>query len=116
MSGKSFKGIGGLAWVAALSAALALFASCGAENRSPQNTTSAPPAPAPAAASNMNTSPGPAGGQNAAGAEPLQGSRFGTRLTNQSVGAGINDNANARGNSKTAGGARKPKPAGRKKR
>jgi hypothetical protein len=64
----------------------------------------------------MNTSSGPAGGQNAGSAEPLQGSRFGTRLSNQSVGAGINDNANARGGNKAAGGAKKSKPAGRKKR
>jgi len=59
----------------------------------------------------MNTSAGPAGGRNAGGTEPLQGSRFGTRLSNQSIGAGINDNANA-----NARGAKKPKPAGRKKR
>ena len=112
MSRKSFEGIGGLASVAALCAALTLSASCSSENQSPQKSTSAPPAPA----ANMNTSPGPAGGQNAGGAEPLQGSRFGTRLTNQSIGAGINDNANARGANKAARGATKPKPAGRKKR
>jgi hypothetical protein len=64
----------------------------------------------------MNTSSGSAGGQNAGGAEPLRGSRFGTRLSNQSIGAGINDNANTRGSNKAAGGAKKSKPAGRKKR
>ncbi|HEX6623603.1 MAG TPA: hypothetical protein VF064_07810 [Pyrinomonadaceae bacterium] len=107
MSGKSSKGIGGLASVAALT----LFASC-AEAPRTQDSKSAPPA----RASNMNTSSGPAGSQNAAGAEPLQGSRFGTRLTNQSVGAGINDNTDTRGSNKAAGGAKKSNPAGRKKR
>ncbi len=115
MSRKGFNGVGGPSAVAALCAALALCASCASENRSPPATKSAPPAPAPAA--NMNTS-GSAGGQNAAGAEPLQGSRFGTRLSNQTVGAGINNNADAdtRGSNKAAGGAKKSRPAGRKKR
>ena len=114
MSGKSFKGIGKLAAAAALCAALTLCASCSSENPSPQKGTSTSAAPAPAA--DTNTSSGPAGGQNAGGAEPLQGSRFGTRLSNQSIGAGINDNANARGNNRAARGAQKPRPAGRKKR
>jgi len=113
MSGKSFEGIGGLASAASLCAALTLFASCAEAPRTSNTTsTSAPPAPA----ANMNTSSDPAGGQNAGGAEPLQGSRFGTRLSNQSIGAGINDNANTRGSNKAAGGAKKSKPAGRKKR
>jgi hypothetical protein len=115
MGRKSFEGIGGLAAVASLCAALTLFAAC-AEGPRTSNTTSTSAPPAPAA--NMNTSSGPAGGQNAGGAEPLQGSRFGTRLSNQTVGAGINNNANAdaRVSNKAAGGAKKSRPAGRKKR
>ena len=115
MSGKSFKGIGGLASVAALCAALTLFASCAEAPRTQDSKSTSAPSQ-PTSASNMNTSAGSAGGQNAGGTEPLQGSRFGTRLSNQSIGAGINDNANTRGSNRAAGGAKKSKPAGRKKR